>query len=52
MKKYREMLNLRCKYKYLNFIPINKNVNSILNIIEKIMVLIKLKGFFSFYPPN
>lgn len=52
MKKYREMLNLRCKYKYLNFIPINKNVNSILNIIEKITVSIKLKGFFSFYPPN
>ena len=52
MKKYREMLNLRCNYKYLNFIPINKNVNSILNIIENIMVLIKLKGFLKFYPPN
>lgn len=47
MENYERNVDLRCIFKYLNFIPINKNVKWTLNIIKR-MVLIKLKGYFSF----
>lgn len=47
MENYARNADLRRIFKYLNFIPISKNVKSTLNIIKKIMVLIKLMGYFS-----
>lgn len=47
MENYARNADLRCIFKYLNFIPINENVKSTLNIIKR-MVLIKIKGYFSF----
>lgn len=49
MENYVRNADLRCICKYLNFIPI-RNINSMSNIIKKIMVLIKLKGYFSILP--
>lgn len=46
MENYVRNADLRYIFKYLSFSPINKNINSTLNII-KIMVLIKLKSKFS-----
>lgn len=47
MENYTRNADLKGNFKYLNFTPISKNVKSTLNIIKKIMVLVKLMGYFS-----